>query len=71
MHQIGCKENYLKPLDVAMLGHGFGVSQFPQFYDRIENIYKILPRQCLGIYECEKGYLFLKEKLIVELTKSV
>ena len=33
MHQIGWKANYFNSTDVSMLGHGVGVSQFPQFYE--------------------------------------
>ena len=35
MHQIGWKANYFNYSDVSILGHGCGVSQFPQCYDRI------------------------------------
>ena len=33
MHKISWKAQYFKSTDVSMLGHGFGVSQYPQFYD--------------------------------------
>ena len=33
MHNIGWRENYFNSYYVSMLGHGCGVSQFPQFYD--------------------------------------
>ena len=36
MHHIGWKANYFKSADVSMLGHGCGVSQFTQFYERIK-----------------------------------
>ena len=32
---IGWKAPFFKSADVLMLGHGCGVSQYPQFYDRI------------------------------------
>ena len=35
MHQIGWKTNHFNHFYVSMLGHGFGASQFSQFYDRI------------------------------------
>ena len=35
MHRIGWKTNQFKHFYVSMLGHGFGASQFSQFYDRI------------------------------------
>ena len=38
MYRIGLKSNLFKPDDVSMLGHSFGVLQFPQFYDTIKNI---------------------------------
>ena len=33
MHKIGWKAQYFKSADVSMLGHGFGVLKYPQFYD--------------------------------------
>ena len=33
MHKLGWKAQYSKSADVSMLGHGYGVSQYPQFYD--------------------------------------
>ena len=31
MHKFGFKAQYFKSADVSMLGHGCGVSQYPQF----------------------------------------
>ena len=33
IHKFGWKAQYFKSADVSMLGHGCGVSQYPQFYD--------------------------------------
>ena len=33
MHKLSWKAKYFKSADVSMLGHGCGVSQYPQFYD--------------------------------------
>ena len=33
MHKFGWKAQYFKSADVSMMGHGCGVSQYPQFYD--------------------------------------
>ena len=33
MHSIGWKAQYFKSAGVSILGHGCGVSQYPQFYD--------------------------------------
>ena len=53
-----------------MLGHGFGVSSYPQFYDRIKTN-QMLPRPYLGSYIGEKGHQFLQEPWIIALAKSV
>ena len=58
MHKIGWKETLLKSADVSMLVYGCGVSQCPQFHDRIKNIYQILPRTYVGSYSGEKGHQF-------------
>ena len=71
MHRIGQKENDLKYDDVSMLVHGCGVSQFPQFYEKIQKKYQLLPHPYVGSYEIEMGNQILKEKWIVELAKSV
>ena len=36
MHKFGWKEKLFDSADVSMLGHGCGVSQYPQFHDRIK-----------------------------------
>ena len=33
MHKIGWKAQYFNSADVSMLVQGFGVTQYPQFYD--------------------------------------
>ena len=71
MHKIGRKEKLFKSADVSMLGHGCGVSQYPQFYDRIKNIYQMLPRPYVGSYSGEKGHQFLNKLWILALAKSV
>ena len=38
MKNIGCKAQYFKYDDLSMLGHGCGVSQYHQSYDRIKKI---------------------------------
>ena len=53
-----------------MLGHGCGVSQYPQFYDTIKYIYQMLPRPYVESYSGEKGNQFLHEPWILVLAKS-
>ena len=59
VHKLGLKAQFLKSADVLTLGHGYGVSQYPQFYYTIKNIYQISPRPYLGSYSGEKGHQFL------------
>ena len=47
------------------------VSKFPQFYDKIKNKYQFIPRPYGGSYSGEKGHIFLQEKWILSLSKSV
>ena len=35
MYKLGWKAQLFKSADVSMLGHGCGVSQYPQFYEII------------------------------------
>ena len=66
IHNLGWKEQSLKSAGVLMLGHGCGVSQHPQFYDRIKNIYQMLQRPYVGSYIGENGHQW-----IIVLAKSV
>ena len=70
MHKLGWKAQYFKSADLFMLGHGCGVSHYPRFYDRIRNIYQMLPRPYVGSYIIEKGRQFLEEPWIISLAKS-
>ena len=71
IHKLGCKAQLFKSTDVSMLGHGCGVSQYPQFYEKIKNKYKLLPCPYMGSYLGEKSHNFLQEKWIIALAKSV
>ena len=71
MHNLGWKSQFFKSFGVSMLGHGCGVSKYPQFYDRIKVIYQILPRPYVESYSGEKGHYFLQEPWIISLAKSV
>ena len=50
MNNLGWKAQFLKSAGVSILGHGCGVSKYPQFYDRIKYIYQMLPRPYVGSY---------------------
>ena len=59
MNKLGWRVQLFKSADVSMLDHSCGVSQYPQFYDRIENIYQMLPRPYMGSYSVENCHHFL------------
>ena len=60
IHKLEWKAQFLKSADVFMLGHGCGVSQHPQVYDRIKKKYQMLPRPYVGSYSGSKGHQFFK-----------
>ena len=49
MNKLGWKAQYFKSAGVSILGHGCGVSQYPQFYDINKKI-QMLPRPYVGSY---------------------
>ena len=51
MHDYGWKNGYFTSSDVAILGHGYGVSQYPQLYDKHLEKYQLLPHPYLGKFE--------------------
>ena len=53
-----------------MLGHGCGVSQYPQCYDTNKNI-GMLPFPYVGSYSGEKGHQILQQPWIIVLAKSI
>ena len=71
MHKLGWKANYINSTDVSMLGHGCGVSQYPQFYDTNNKKYQMLPRPYVGSYSGQKGHKMLQQPWIIALAKSV
>ena len=71
MHKFGWKAQYFKSADFSMLGHGCGVSQYPQFYYTNKNIYQMLPRPYVGSYSGEKGHQILQQSCIIALAKLI
>ena len=69
MHKLVWKAQKFKSTEVLMLGHSCSVSQYPQFYDTIKNMYQMLPRPYMGIYSGEKGHQFLHKPRVLELYK--
>ena len=69
MHDLGWKAQFFNFAGFSMLGRGCGFSPYPQFYDRIKNIYQILSRPYVESYSGEKGRQFLHEPWILVLAK--
>ena len=55
MDEAGWKNVYFTSGDVDMLGYGYGVSQYPQFYDQHLEKYELLPCPYLGSFEDDNG----------------
>ena len=70
MHNIDWKAQLLNPNDIPMLSHGCGVSQYPQFYDRIKKN-QMLPRPYMVSYSGEKGHQCFHKPWILALAISV
>ena len=60
MHIICWKAKYFKSTYVSVLGHGCGVSQYPQFYDKIKKKYQMLSRLYVGVFSGKKGHQFFQ-----------
>ena len=58
IHKLGWKAPFFKSADLSMLGHNFGVSQYPHCYEKIRNKYKMLPGPYVGSYSDEEGCQF-------------
>ena len=61
MHKLGCKTQLFKSAGFSMLGHGCDGSQYPQFYDRIKNMYQMLLWPYVGSYSGRKCRQIFKE----------
>ena len=70
MHKIGRKENYFKSTDVSMLVHGFGVSQYPQFCEKIKIKINCYHFHMWEVIQVKRVTNFWK-KWILALAKSV
>ena len=70
MKLFGCKYHHFMSYDLTTKGHGFGVSQFTHFYDKI-NKYKMLTCPYVGSYDGEKGNILFKGKWILQLGKLI
>ena len=52
-----------------MLGYLYGLSQYPQFYDKDLDMYQVLPRPYIGSFDSFTGDKIIKKKG-VKLGKS-
>ena len=71
MHNIDWKAQYFNSTYVSILVLGCGVSQYPQFCERIKKIYQMLTCPYVASFSVLKGHQFLQNKSVFELAKSV
>ena len=60
LHDAGRKNIYFISADVSMLLYGYGVSHYPQFYDRALDMYQVLPHPYMGSFDGFPGDFFIK-----------
>ena len=71
MHKLGRKSKLFKSANVLMLGHGCGVSQYPQFYERIKIYISNVTTSICGKLYTWKGSPIFQEPWNIALSKSV
>ena len=67
LHDCGWENGYLTFADVAMFGHGYGFSQYPQLYYQQLEKYQLLPCKYLRNFEGDSGYKNNKIKMVNRL----
>ena len=68
-HDCGWKICSHKSADVAMLGYGCGVSVYPQFYDKENNSFHMLPRPYIRYFDGQCSDQVLKKEWVLNLAK--
>ena len=66
-HDCGWKNSSHKSSDVAMLGYGFGVSMYPQFFDKDSKTFQMLPRPYIRSFDVQRSDQVLKQEWVLEL----
>ena len=61
LHHAGLKNSYFTCSNVSMLGYGWGVSQYPQFYDKDLDMYQLLPGLYIGSFDGFTGHKLIKK----------
>ena len=59
LNDVGWKNSYFTSADASMLGYGWGMSQYPHFYDKYLDMYQVLPHTYIGYFDG-----FIGDKLI-------
>ena len=67
LHDTGWKNSYHTSADVSMLGYGYGVSMYPQFFVEDLDIYQMLPRPYLRHFDGGPGDELLKQKWVFNM----
>ena len=67
LHDAGWGEKIFTSDDFSMLGYGYSVSQYPQFYYLSLDRYQVLPHPYLGSFEVYPGETIIKSKWVLDL----
>ena len=60
-HDYGWKNSSHKSADIAMLGYGYGVSMYPQFFDKDSKTFQMLPRPYIRSFDGQCSDQVLKK----------
>ena len=63
----GWKNSYHTSADVSMLGYGYGVSQYPQFFVKDLDMYQMLPHLYLRSFDGGTGDKLIKKNWVLDL----
>ena len=69
LYDCGWKNSSHKSADVAMLGFGYGVSMYPQFYDKDLKSFHMLPRPYIRSFYGKCSDQILKNEWVLNLAK--
>ena len=54
-------------MDVAILDYGYGVSMYPQFFDKDSKTFQMLPRPYIRSFDGQSSDEVLKQKWVLDL----
>ena len=67
LHDFGWKNSSYKSAEFDMLGCGYGVSTYPQFYDKGLKIFHMLPRPYIRYFDVHCSDQVFKKEWVLDL----